>query len=84
MNILLNSPDSGLNKVNKSVEESFKHFIKSHNISYIIVARGKSAYHTGNNNFHPYKSYRNILGVLNVKPVKLYGVVLYRLSNVSQ
>lgn len=83
VNILLNSPAPDFKNVNKSIADSFKHFIGSHNISDIVVVRGKSAYQPGNDNFHPYKSYKSILSVLNVKPVKIYGVVLYEVHNIS-
>lgn len=81
MNILLNTPAPDLKNINKSVANSFKYFISSHNISDIIVIRGKSAYQPGNDNFHPYKSYKSILSILNVKPIKFYGVALYEISN---
>ena len=84
MNILLNSPAPGFKNVNKSVADSFKNFISSHNISDIIVVRGKDSYQPGNDNFHPYKSYRNILSVLNVKPIKFYGVALYKIRKASK
>ncbi len=85
MNILLNFPAPDLKNVNKSVADSFKHFISSHNISDIIVVRSKSAYQpgSGSGNFRPYKAYKSILSVLNVRPVKFYGVVLYEVHNVS-
>ena len=80
MNILLNTPDPD-KKINKSVVNSFKHFISSNNISDIIIVRGKSAYQPGNDNLDPYKSYKSILKVLNIKPLKMDGVVLYEIPH---
>lgn len=79
VNILLNSPN--LKDADKAIADSFSRFIISHNISDVIVVRGKSAYQPGNDNLHPYKSYKSILGALNVKPVKIYGVILYKISH---
>ena len=58
---------------------ALKYFLASHSIHYIIIIRGKMSNMLNYNMYHPYKSFKNFVGGLNLKPKMISGVALYNI-----
>ena len=74
-NILIG--DRGVKKAGNCDKYALKYFLASHSVHYIIIIRGKMSNMANYNMYHPYESFKNLVGVLNLKPKMINGVALY-------
>ncbi len=71
--------DRGVKMVGNCDKYALKYFLASHSIHYIIIIRGKMSNMLNYNMYHPYKSFKNFVGGLNLKPKIISGVALYNI-----
>ncbi len=76
-NILIG--DRGVKIAGNCDKYALKYFLASHSVHYIIIIRGKMSNTANYNMYHPYKLFKNFVGVLNLKPKMISGVALYNI-----